>query len=168
MVFKNYPSERLRMPSIFSRLTPAERNLRALIMEWIVASDSPVTRRFPRSAPEFLNPDVDVTVESLVVKRAIVVNANGEIVCAYPVSALPTNHRVTSSEGSSFFAMCAVDALGAAFTFGQDVMIDSCCSHCRAPVHVVIQNGRLAEFTPPDLHVLHVDLKKSENWAGSC
>jgi hypothetical protein len=75
---------------------------------------------------------------------------------------------VTLADGRSFRAMCAIDAMGAAFTFHQDITVESWCTKCSEPVTLAIRNGRLAEFTPLDLHVLHVDLNRTDNWSGSC
>lgn len=164
MKLNNYPFERISLPSIYSRLTPEERTVRDEIMRQIIASGSPVGSFHIRHH----GPDMHSKIDVLAEKRVIVLNANGDIVCAYPVSALPTHHKVRLADGKEFFAMCAVDALGAAFAFAQDIAVDSRCSRCHAPVHVVIREGSLAEFSPPGLHVLHADLNKSDNWAMSC
>ena len=51
----------------------------------------------------------------------------GNINFIYPVSALPTAHRVTLADGREFSAMCAIDAIGATFTFHEDTQIHSSC-----------------------------------------
>lgn len=56
----------------------------------------------------------------------------------YPVSALPTNHRVTLADGRTFTAMCAIDAIGAAFTFHQDTEVSSVSAVSGEPVFVKI------------------------------
>ena len=57
--------------------------------------------------------------------------------------------------------------MGTAFTFEQNVEIESECSECGKRIFVRIEEGRLAEVVPPDLRVLHVDLNKFENWAAA-
>jgi hypothetical protein len=167
MHFRHYPAERLRIASIASRLDPVEARLREAILAGMVARQRPLSV-VDLQGSGFSVGEIEAALQALVAKRAIVRDEGGNISFAYPVSALPTGHRVTLADGRSFHAMCAVDALGSAFTFRQDVSIDSRCSQCRQPVAVDIRDGRLAAFSPPELHVLHVDLNRSDNWSGSC
>jgi hypothetical protein len=167
MHFRHYPAERLRIASIASRLDPVEALLREDVLAGIIDRQRPLSPA-DLASPCLPAPELEELLTALVAKRAIVRDEGGNISFAYPVSALPTGHRVTLADGRSFHAMCAVDALGAAFTFRQDVSIDSRCSQCRQPVAVDIRDGRLAAFSPPELHVLHVDLNRTDNWSGSC
>lgn len=64
--------------------------------------------------------------------------------------------------------MCAIDAMGTAFTFKQDVKIESICSNCGEKIYVEIKDGKLGEYQPRDMHILHVDLNKNKNWSGEC
>ena len=57
--------------------------------------------------------------------------------------------------------------MGTAFTFEQDVRVESECSECGEPIIVRIEQGELAEVTPSSIRVLHVDLKRFDNWAGA-
>ena len=86
----------------------------------------------------------------------------------YPVSALPTNHRVTLADGRTFTAMCAIDAIGAAFTFHQDTEVHSVSAVSGEPVFVKITDGKVAEYSPKELHALTFPLGEMSNWAGSC
>lgn len=165
MQFRHYPPERLRIESIASRLTSAESAFRMWLMEYTIDSGIPHNINNNTGAGSF---DAGSLVQSLAGKRAIILDPDGNVNFIYPVSALPTHHKVTLSDGRTFCAMCAVDAMGAAFTFQQDIRVESMCSECGEPVHVKIENGRIAEFRPDALCVLHVDLNKVDNWAGSC
>ena len=98
----------------------------------------------------------------------MVVDEENNVNFIYPVSALPTNHQVKLADGRSFTAMCAIDAIGAAFTFHQDTEIHSVCSVCGAPIHIVMQDGTPVEYSPKDLHALTFTLGEISNWAGSC
>ena len=86
----------------------------------------------------------------------------------YPVSSLETNHRVTLADGREFTAMCAIDAMGAAFTFHQDTEVHSVCAMCEEPVYVKIVDGKVADYAPKTLHALTFPLGELANWAGSC
>lgn len=116
----------------------------------------------------FSKDEMVVLFDNLLNKATIVVDEDRNVIFMYPVSALPSNHRITLADGRRFYAMCAIDAMGTAFTFKQDVTIDSKCSNCGNPIHVEIKNGELINFTPKDIHILHVNLNKNQNWSGSC
>lgn len=100
--------------------------------------------------------------------NSFIADEEGNINFVYPVSALETNHVVTLQDGRSFFAMCAIDALGAAFTFRQDTVINSTCSNTGKDIKVKIKSGELFEYNSKTLHALHVDLNKFTDWAASC
>ena len=84
------------------------------------------------------------------------------------LSALPTPHRVRMADGRGFYAMCAVDALGSGFEFGQDVAVVSSCSQCGMPVSVSLSGEKVAGAEPESLQVLHVALDHYGDWAASC
>jgi hypothetical protein len=167
MKFKHYPTERLLIDSIASRLTEQEKTARRRLMEAIIKWGGPVNAREALSN-DTPSPEAQAILDRLVENRTIVLDGSGSVQFSYPVSALPTPHRVQLHDGRSFSAMCAVDALGAAFTFEQDTTVTSQCSECGEPVFVRVQSGRITELSPETLHVLHVDLNRVENWAASC
>jgi len=167
MHFKHYPAERLAIESIASRLTAAENAFRAWLMDYTIAHGAPFD--FNGAHPEGMDAHgVPLMMDSLIGKKAVVVDADGRVNFIYPVSALPTHHRVFLKDGRSFNAMCAIDAMGAAFTFEQDIRVESKCSECGEKVFIEIEDGRIAHLSPDTTHALHVDLKRNDNWAGSC
>ena len=101
-------------------------------------------------------------------KDGMVVSEENDVNFIYPVSALPTNHHVTLADGRSFTAMCAIDAIGAAFTFHQDSEVHSVSAVSGEPVFVKIVNGEVADYAPKTLHALTFPLGELSNWAGSC
>jgi hypothetical protein len=166
MQFRNVSPERVAIDSIRSRLTGDENDLRMLLLARTIERGEPVNVGDLIGAG-VLPPKARSLSEGLVGKRVIVQDQEGNLNFIYPVSALATRHRVSLEDGRRCFAMCAVDAMGTAFTFEQDVEIQSECSECGKPISVRIERGRLAEVAPPDLRVLHVDLNKFENWAAA-
>lgn len=106
-------------------------------------------------------------MKSLAEKKVISV-CEGKVIYAYPVSGLKTMHNVKLHKGDSFYAMCAVDSLGAAFTLGKDVTIDSRCAVCGEPIHIEIRDGKLKSYSPEGLCVTHMDLRSSSDWALTC
>ena len=103
----------------------------------------------------------------LIEKDGMVVDGT-EVQFIYPVSTLATNHHVTLADGREFTAMCAIDAIGAAFTFHQDTTVDSVCAVCGEAVHIKIENGSIKEYSPEGVYALSFPLGEIENWAGSC
>jgi len=163
-----YSDRQLDIQSIASRLTTAEQLVRDSVMEQIIDRGRPVTAFNLKQVEVLRSLDVEEQLAALHKKRTIVVNPEGFITFSYPVSALPTNHRVTLADGRSFHAMCAVDAMGAAFNFNQNTKVDSQCSHCRQPVHLEICEQEIIDLHPTETHVLHVDLNRYDNWSGNC
>lgn len=104
----------------------------------------------------------------LLEKDGMVINEGREVNFIYPVSALATNHHVTLADGRSFTAMCAIDAMGAAFTFHQDTEIHSVSAVSGEPIFVKIVNGEVTEYSPKSLHALTFPLGEMANWAASC
>ncbi len=142
-----------------ARLSYSENVFRRKLLDRIVAEGAPV---------RVADPSESAMVQALTGKGIIVCSSAGEVTFAYPVSALPTPHRVSLGDGRTFHAMCAVDAMGAAFTFGQDVTIESSCGHCRQKVRVKVVGGEIETLEPPGTHVLHLDLRRFRNWAAEC
>ncbi|MBP2627010.1 MAG: hypothetical protein H6Q68_1721 [Firmicutes bacterium] len=168
MQFKNYSAEKIKIDSVTSDLTFEERLLRQYLIRQIINNDRPVIVEKLKDAPEMAHIDIDKIILKLVDKRRIVLDEQGQIIFVYPVSALPTHHKVTLQDGRKLNAMCGIDAMGVAFTLGQDTVIQSECSLCGQSVTVKITDGVLTMVEPESLHVLHVDLNKVDNWAGSC
>lgn len=166
MRFRNQPAERLAIDSIASRLTDEENALRMALMERTIEGRGPVAlRTLTRSGA--LDPDAESLIERLTEKRVIVQDREGHLNFIYPVSALPTRHKVSLLDGRRFFAMCAIDAMGSAFTFEQNAEVESECSECGERICVRIEQGELTEVTPSKLRVLHAVSKKFDNWAAS-
>lgn len=166
--FKNYPAERLIIDSIISRLTGEERLLRLYLLDQIIANGRAVSISSLKQAEELQFLNSEDLISSMMDKHVIVTDQAGNVNFAYPVSALPTNHKVALKDGRKFHAMCAIDAIGAAFTFKQDVHVESVCAECGQKITVCIQNEKIVNLYPADTHVLHVDLNQTDNWAGSC
>lgn len=169
--YRYYPSEQLEIDSIDSRLSKKEKKVRRYLMNYAInrkeafnLSDSSKIAKDMKVPYE----EVNKALNSLTQKNGLVVDEEGNVNFMYPVSAIPTNHVVRLQDGREFTAMCAIDAIGAAFTFKQDVDIESKCSQCGSDVKVSIKNGELYSYEPSDLHILHVDLNKDLNWSGNC
>jgi hypothetical protein len=89
-----------------SGLDPAARRLYALILH-----------RFTEGGP----PDCDElsslglgqdALSELVERDLVQLGPDGQVAVAYPFSTMPTRHQVRTEHGQSYWAMCAIDALG--------------------------------------------------------
>lgn len=99
--------------------------------------------------------DIKEIILSLKDKNALAIAEDNQIYSIYPVSAGYTNHKVTLKDGRELKAMCAVDALGATYTFNQDTKIDSKCTECGKEIKVEIVGGKIVSLEPAEAHVLH-------------
>jgi len=151
--------EEFDIPNIKGLLSEEEKEARSLLMNKIIKDGCPV------KASEIIDAEL---LQKLVAKHVIVQGEDGVVTVVYPVSALPTPHKVKLKDGRSFFSICAVDSLGSAFVFQQDIAVNSSCSHCQKPVSVVIENGAITLTDPDDICVTHTDLVGEVNWAGNC
>lgn len=167
--FRYYPTERLIINSIDSRLTNSEKRVRRFLMNYTIDNNKPYN--YKEEVPMIsglCNDDIKNSFKGLLDKSAIVQDEEGNINFIYPVSALPTNHVVKLSDGKTFNAMCAIDSIGSAFTFKQDIEIESICSNSGEPISIKIKNGELENVAPESTSILHVDLNRNDNWSGSC
>jgi hypothetical protein len=158
--------DELRIESIASRLDETERDFRKKLMDVIISRGAAVN--INAEAPvELRGWSWREMIEALSEKKAAILGDNGDVHFIYPVSALPTCHQVTLADGRRFSAMCAIDAIGSAFTFEQDVQVRSKCHTCNGPVEVEVRDGDIGRHEPEGIRILHVDLSKFDVWAGA-
>ncbi|SHH96536.1 Alkylmercury lyase [Clostridium collagenovorans DSM 3089] len=150
--------------------TKEDNILRKAIMNFVIDNKKPFHIEKDLSLLEVdLNIEsINESLENLKQNNGFVLNENNEAIFVYPVSALPTNHLVTLEDGRKFNAMCAIDAMGTAFTFNQNIEVKSKCSNTNTEISVEIVDGEIKNYSPSDLHVLHVDLNKYTDWGKNC
>lgn len=155
----------------YNSLDNTQQKIRISIMDMIIDKGSSITLQ---EATEYISKKLKTekqymknTLQYFIDKNIMVVDGDG-INFIYPVSALPTNHKVTLRDNRSFSAMCAIDAIGASCTFNQDVRINSICSATGKEIEIVIKNEKIEYVNNPNLRVLHINLDKHSNWAASC
>jgi alkylmercury lyase-like protein len=170
--FRYYPTEDLLINRIDKKLNKEERMVRRYIMNYIIDNDQVFNLEKAKDDMSmymgFSEEELRVLFNSLKNKRTIVTDEDENVNFIYPVSAISTNHKVNLTDGRKFSAMCAIDSMGTAFTFNQDIKVESVCSNSGKPINIEIKDGRLVEYNNEDIHVLHVDLNKNSNWSGSC
>ena len=157
-----YSQSALNVEKLTSRLNCEENALRLSLLKQIISAGAPI------DLPATSEDHAAKLCSGLVEKKLLVLDAQQKVQFAYPVSALPTPHRVRLADGRSLYAMCAIDAMGTAFTFEQDVTIHSSCSHCSESIQLSLRDGQIETLQPMETHVIHVDLNNFGDWSGSC
>ncbi len=170
--FRYYPTEELIIDRMDKNLNEEERKVRRYIINYIIDNDQVFNLD---KVKDTMSKDMGFSEEKLRTlfnnlgnKRTIVADEDKNVNFIYPVSAVETNHRVTLSDGRKFSAMCAIDAMGTAYTFNQDIRVESVCSNSGKSISLEIKDGTLVDYNNEDIHILHVDLNNNSNWAGEC
>lgn len=120
----------------YARLSREDQALRRRLLDWGIAHPGPISGEaaqqqlfaLRREHPHWWPGQSDSQVLDSLEQRHYLRRENGAICFLYPLSAHPSDYRVTLADGRQFFAMCAIDAMGCAVTFHQPVQVDS---HCR-------------------------------------
>lgn len=87
-------------------------------------------------------------------KDYVVLAQPGAVVtAAYPLSAVPTRHRVALGDGRTVYALCAVDALGVSQLTGKRARVASSCPACGGPIGVTVEPDRLVRAVPASARV---------------
>ncbi len=159
---KTGSTKRFDAPNIHSKMDNREKTLRAVLLTKIIDVNRPIF------LDEIEDKDKKSIINSLSQKGLVVFREDGAITGVYPVSSLPTQHKVQFKDGRIFYAMCAIDSLGTAYEFDQDLSISSSCRKCDTPISVEINSGRISQLTPSTTYILHVNIEKYKNWASTC
>ena len=182
--------------NVHQKFTARQNELRLYIINFTIDNKRPYNLESDKEVTfQVLQMDAqeyEEIIQCLIDKDGMVIDEEEKNVnFIYPVSSLETNHRVTLADGREFTAMCAIDAMGAAFTFHQDTEVSSVsavsgepvfvkiidgkvaevhsvCAMCEEPVYVKIVDGKVADYAPKTLHALTFPLGELANWAGSC
>lgn len=89
---------------------------------------------------------------------------NGKLIGAYPISPIRTQYRIHVEDVGSGYAMCAIDALGVAFTFGSITTIKTFERSSNSPIKIIIDPS-LGE---PPQYDLYVTYKRISDDTESC
>jgi len=162
MKVKTSSTKQFDAPNIHSKMDNREKTLRAILLNKIIDVNRPI---FP---DEIEDNNKGSIINSLSEKGLVVFREDGAITGVYPVSALPTRHKVQLKDGRTFYAMCAIDSLGIAYEFDQNLSISSSCRKCDTPISVEINSGKISQLTPSTTYALHVNIEKYKDWASTC
>lgn len=107
-----------------SRLSPPERELYFWILRRFATYGRPSGTE-TRDAAARRGLDAESALAALAAEDLVHPDRGGEIVVAYPFSGRPTAHLVRFPSGHEAYAMCAIDALGVAPMFDQQIAVSS-------------------------------------------
>lgn len=77
----------------------------------------------------------------------------GEIVSVYPLSLVPTEHKVIMEGDKRVFANCALDALSIPHMFNKNAEIISQCHMCKEAVTITVRNGEIVSKSHARIYV---------------
>jgi hypothetical protein len=151
--------------SIRSRLNEGENGLRSALLDCLVDAQAPLPFAAAGAALGWHPDKVAAAGQGLAAKKLVVLDETERVQFAYPVSTIATSHKVTLADGRTLYAMCAIDALGCCFEFGQPVVVESVCQVCGRALRIAVASAEQVVAEPPTAYVVHVDLDKYEDWA---
>jgi hypothetical protein len=146
------PSSKLG-PARHARLTEAQRELYFWILRSFATDGRPSSGEV-RAAAEQLGLDAEDALATLSHGDLVHRGADGEVTVAYPFSGRPTAHRVRFPTGHKVDAMCAIDALGIAPMFGQQIEIESHDPASSEEIRARVAPDGAAEWSPESAVVL--------------
>jgi Alkylmercury lyase len=157
-----------RGPARCARLSAPERALYFWILRRF-ASDGRPAGADTRIEAERLGLDAEEAFATLAREDLVHLGANGEIMVAYPFSGLATAHRVRFASGHETYAMCAIDALGIAPMFGEQLAISSRDPLTDEEVRARVTPHRAADWSPAEAAVVAGVLdRRLDSFDGCC
>lgn len=151
-----------------ARLSKPERELYFWILRHFASRGRPSAVEV-REAAEQLMTDAEQALETLAREDLIHRDVDGEITVAYPFSGRPTAHHVRFPLGHEVDAMCAIDALGIAPMFEEQVEVDSCDPVSGEKIRVRVTPAGEAKWRPESATVVAGVLdRQSDSCHGCC
>ena len=95
-------------------------------------------------------------------RHIALVPGTARILMAFPFSAIATPFNVTT-QGQTYFANCAWDAIAFHAMLRDDVRVDSFCHHCGTPIIIELRDGRATRVEPQEA-LVYLALRPTEWW----
>lgn len=134
-------------------MTQQEAQLKVAVLKRLLRGE-PVDPASLSGATSLTPTVVESTLAALAATGALHMDG-GTVVAAYPLSAVPTRHRLRIAR-SHIYANCAVDALAIPSMVDGLVEIESECAHCGGAVTIQMIGDRVLAAHPDTLVVFHV------------
>lgn len=104
--------------------------------------------------------EVEAAYRRLAEGRAVALQPNGEILMAFPFSAVPTPFEVRMGN-RSWWGNCIWDALGIIVQLRQDGQVVTACQDCGTQLVVTVRDGQLVDPSG----IVHFALPAKQWWA---
>jgi hypothetical protein len=95
-------------------------------------------------------------------RHIALVPGSARILMAFPFSAITTPFRVRA-RGRAYFANCAWDAVAFHAMLGSEVVVESFCHHCAAPITIELRDGQATRVEPKET-LVYLALRPTEWW----
>lgn len=136
----------------FAKLNKNEQLLRIKLLKYEVDNFGPISmdivEKFMREDEYFINTTVEDLMESLIAQSYMRANKENKICYIYPISCEKTDYRVTLLNGKSFYAMCAIDAMGSVVTFHEPVVVESVCRDTKERIRLTVDKDGIVDAVP--------------------
>ncbi len=155
MIIKNFDLAIKNTNNINDKLNDDEKQLRLNLIQQIINTNKPII--FEDKYQPLLEKDI-LQIQ------------NQKIDIVYPFALHKTNKVVKNHHNNkSYYAMCAIDALGMYFTINEPIEIMSECELTKEPIHLVIHNDHIhIETDNKDIRVLFTELSNDKQWSNNC
>ena len=151
----------------WSRLSPPERALYFWILRRFATHGRPSGSE-TRSAAARLGLAADFALGTLAREDLVHLDQTGEIAVAYPFSGRPTAHVVRFPSGHEAHTMCAIDALGIAPMFDQQITLSSSDPRGGEEIRVELAPSGDADWSPTSSVVVAGAMKSQGQSCQSC
>jgi Alkylmercury lyase len=155
-------------PARRARLTESERELYFWILRYFRTKGRPSHAEVHEAAHR-LGIDAKEGLETLAREDLVHRGPDAEVAVAYPFSGRPTAHRVRFAGGREVDAMCAIDALGIAPMFGEQIEVASRDPVSGDEIRARVAPGGAVEWRPRSAVVVAGVLdRQSDSCRGCC
>lgn len=149
-----------KMLEQFSHILPLAERQRSLDSKYIEAHQSILWSFAEKGRPSTNlevasivgSDEVAVVLKSLQEQDLVMLNGEGEVIGAYPMTTEKTPYAITIN-GYSIYAVCAFDALAISAMFKKEVVIDSQCFLTEKPLQIRINQEELLHANLPNIHL---------------
>ena len=150
---EQYTCKTENMNAKFGKTLTAEENevRRFLLLKTPELGRIPSISEIETKFPHFSHDKIQNILKKLHSLDIIYLNdEKGTISAAYPFAGSKTNHivKIHDIRFQTFYAMCAIDALGVSFMFNCELTIESRCFCCKEKIMIEIKNNEITKLLP--------------------
>lgn len=158
----------------YARLSKGKQKIRLKLLDWAVTNGGEIPAEVTENIveevirtdefEEFRNKTVEEIKRSMEADHIFQLSESEGICYLYPYSAYPTDYEVRLEDGRRFYAMCAIDSMGSAVTFHQEVEVFSKCKDTNEKIYLRVTPENGIEEVLPDDHMIATYYDTSEKY----